>query len=104
VTPAPSSLEFVGLKDGQALNRAIRIRLQGWPKGQTARIYLYWGSSQSQNLQSFTSLTRANLQADGVSVVTDQSYVFYGNGVLIAEAVDSSGKRLAITQVQLRGL
>ncbi len=107
--PAPSSpkvdtdFAFVGLSSGQTVLRPIQIKLTAWPKVQTARIYLYWVTAEDPTPYAFKSLDRRNLDSSGQYVVDDQSYYVYGEGFLVAEAVDSSGESLQTIKIGLRG-
>lgn len=100
----PQGMVFSGLTDGMSWAKARKISVQGWPEGKTARVYLYWLSSSSRSLSSFVMLDRNNLSDDGSTVTTSSAYRLYGEGKLIAEAVDSQGNTLGTSEIKIEGL
>ncbi|RYZ55513.1 MAG: hypothetical protein EOP07_14075 [Proteobacteria bacterium] len=107
VEPAPlaeGSLSFRGLESGMSWTKGERITVEGWPKGKTAQVRLYWVSSVSPRPFSFVTLDRSNLSLDGLAVTTEKSYLLYGDGILVSEAVDASGNTVATAQVAIKGL
>ena len=103
--PAEAVMEgmrFVGLKSGSALDGAIRISVKDWPE-KTFRIFLYWGN-EGDDIESFTSLSRAGLSDDGSTVSSVDRFNLYGNKRLYAEAVNFWGERIKLISVPLKGL
>ena len=94
---------FVGLQDGQAVSQALRLTVKGWPEG-TSRINLYWITGNEWFPRPFTSLGRENLNSAGNAVTTGKFYLLYGTRYLVAEAVDSRGRRLSTESIVLQGL
>lgn len=100
----PAAMTFVGLSEGMSWAKGRTITIQGWPEGKTARIYLYWLTANQTNPSSFVRLDRNNLSNDGLSVTTTSAYRLYGEGKLIAEAVDAEGNSLGTSEISIRGL
>lgn len=100
----PAAMTFVGLSEGMTWEKGRTITIQGWPEGKTARIYLYWLTANQSNPSSFVRLDRNNLSNDGLSVTTTSAYRLYGEGKLIAEAVDAEGNSLGTSEISIRGL
>ncbi len=103
--PAPETggFSFVGLEEGQAIGGVLKLTVSGWPEG-TARINLYWITGYEWFPRAFTSLGSQNLNSAGTAVTTDKSYLLYGTRYLVAEAVDSRGRRLKVESIVLQGL
>lgn len=104
-TPAPETgLSFKGIESGMQWTDAQHITVGGWPKGKTAQVRLYWVTSKNPRAFSFITMDRTNLSVDGLSVTTDKSYLLYGDGILVSEAVDTDGNTVATAQIAIKGL
>ncbi|MES2745070.1 MAG: S8 family peptidase [Bdellovibrionota bacterium] len=102
--PKIQAMNFAGLTEGMNWARAQTISVEGWPKGKAARIYLYWVTAKNPTPTSFVILNRSHLSEDGLSVTTTSAYKLYGEGKLVAEAVDAEGDRLSVSEIAIQGL
>lgn len=105
LTDAPTdSMGFRGLTNGMRWTNARMISVQNWPEDQTAEVRLYWVTARNPNPYSFATLNRDNLSVDGRVVSTDGTYLLYGHGRLVAEAVGANGQSLGTSEVEVLGL
>jgi subtilisin family serine protease len=98
------TLNFVGFTEGMNWSAARRIAVQGWPMAKTARIYLYWVTSNDPQPKSFVMLDRRALSEDGRMVTTASAYKLYGRGRLVAEAYDTEDRLVASCELTIQGL